>query len=625
VPKPSLVLLAAAACVLTGLTGLTALPASAPAVASPASATVSAAPSPRVGTAVSDRRRLHRYAAATWRSFTHMVDTDSGLPTDQLYADGHTDVQTSTTNIGAYLWSAVAAQRLGVISHRELVARAGRTIGTLETMERHQPDGQFYNWYDHRDGTKLTTWPPTGEPLDPILSSVDNAWLATGLQVVRTAVPELSARAGAIYDSMDFGFYYRPDVNRILFHYSPADPSGNSPCCYDTVVSESRIADYIGIAKGDLPRREYYGRWRTFPASCDYAYETRPSGFTRSYDGVSVYDGSYPYRGTRLTPSWGGSMFEALMPALFVPEERWGAGSWRQNHPYTVDAQIDHGLRVAEYGVWGFSPSNTPEGGYGAYGVDAIGMDPNGNPSNEDATLVDHGYAGCRPAVPDPPASAYTNGVVTPHAAFLALRYRPRQALTDLARLAAMPGVYGRWGFRDSVNVDTGVPSGSYLSLDQGMIMAALGNALGRDVIRRSFATPDVRRAVRPVLGVEEFDTRPRGCTIRGTRHADVLRGTRHADVICGLGGDDVISARGGDDVVYGDGGSDTVRGGRGADTVYGDAGRDRIGGGRGDDVLAGGPGADDLRGGPGRDHLDGQQGGATCHGDAFDDLPSGC
>ena len=47
------------------------------------------------------------------------------------------------------------------------------------------------------------------------------------------------------------------------------------------------------------------------------------------------------------------------------------------------------------YGVWGFSPSNTPEGGYGTYGVDAAGMDPNGMPSNEDGTLVDHGFAGC--------------------------------------------------------------------------------------------------------------------------------------------------------------------------------------------------------------------------------------
>src|SRR3978361_2024689 len=142
-------------------------------------------------------------------------------------------------------------------------------------------------------------------------------------------------------------------------------------------------------------------------------------------------------------------------------------------------------MKEAGYGFWGFSPANKPEGDYGAWGVDGAGMDPNGMPSNEDNTLVDHGYSapGCvRPAQPDPPTSAYTNGVVTPHAAFLALRYRPQAAMEDLAHLAAIPGEYGAWGFRDSVNVGTRTPSQTYLSLDQGMIMAALGNALGDDV-----------------------------------------------------------------------------------------------------------------------------------------------
>src|SRR4029079_18591834 len=147
--------------------------------------------------------------------------------------------------------------------------------------------------------------------------------------------------------------------------------------------------------KGELPRKEYYGRWRSFPDTCDYSFqETRPSGFFRSYDGVRVYDGSYPYGATRLTPSWGGSMFEALMPSLFVPEEQWGTGSWRASDPVTVDAQVDHGLNVAKYGVWGFSPSNTPEGGYGAYGVDAAGMDPHGLPPHADGTLVGPCVAG---------------------------------------------------------------------------------------------------------------------------------------------------------------------------------------------------------------------------------------
>jgi hypothetical protein len=37
------------------------------------------------------------------------------------------------------------------------------------------------------------------------------------------------------------------------------------------------------------------------------------------------------------------------------------------------------------------------------------------------------------------------------------------------------------------------------------MIMAALGNALGDDVLRRAFAGPDYADALRPVIGIEQF------------------------------------------------------------------------------------------------------------------------
>jgi hypothetical protein len=205
-------------------------------------------------------------------------------------------------------------------------------------------------------------------------------------------------------------------------------------------------------------------------------------------------------------------MFEALMPSLFVPEERWGPRSWAVNHPLTVAAQIHHGLVDAGYGYWGFSPANIPEGGYDAFGVDAIGMNPDGYFSNEDHTGVNHGFGDCpgRPAVPDPPASAYTNGVVTPHASFLALRWAPEQALANLAKLRSDFAIYDKWGFRDSVNVGTGHVSGSYLALDQGMILGAIGNALAGDVLRDAFATKDVRTALRPVISMETFGAGPR-------------------------------------------------------------------------------------------------------------------
>src|SRR3954465_10301851 len=99
--------------------------------------------------------QMREYAQHTWASFAAMTDESSGLPADVLNEDGTTSVQTSTTNIGAYMWSAVAAERLGIIRKKELVDRLSKTVTTLEHMERYQDTGQYFNWYDHRTGAKL--------------------------------------------------------------------------------------------------------------------------------------------------------------------------------------------------------------------------------------------------------------------------------------------------------------------------------------------------------------------------------------------------------------------------------------------------------------------------------------
>ena len=73
--------------------------------------------------AAADQDPLKRYAADTWRSFVAMTDAESGLPADSLHADGTRSVQTSTTNIGAYMWSALVAEKLRIIGHGETVSR----------------------------------------------------------------------------------------------------------------------------------------------------------------------------------------------------------------------------------------------------------------------------------------------------------------------------------------------------------------------------------------------------------------------------------------------------------------------------------------------------------------------
>lgn len=485
----------------------------------------------------SDRRQLQVYAEDTWRSFEAMVDDNTGLPADNVAGDLSADSRseyTSPTNIGAYLWSTVVARDARIIDRREAKERMRQTLSTLETLERHDDSGMFYNWYSESTGEKLTVWPVDGNTVYPFLSSVDNGWLATALQVVASAEPSLRNDADALRESMDFGFYYDPDALGVDApagqirggFWDDTTPPGQVTVLgnysgrgedvhytghhYGAFNTEPRIASYLGIAEGQIPPEHYYGTWRTFPnEGCAYEWtEQRAEGEWTQYSGVPVFEGSYSYRGMQLVPTWGGSMFEALMVPLFVPEETWGPKSWGENHPLTVQAHIEHGMEEAGYGYWGFSPSNNPAGGYREYGVDAIGMEPTGYTSDQERTTVDGGYGDCRPATSEP--TEYRDGVVTPHASFLAMRYAPRAAMENLANLRADFDAYGPGGFYDAIAVGSGTVSQRYLSLDQGMAMAALGNELKKDSVRRYFSTRDVKAALRPLMAAEEFNTSPR-------------------------------------------------------------------------------------------------------------------
>lgn len=607
---------------------------------------------------------LERTFRDTWRSMVAMTG-DQALISDNLCMTGGTETlsgYTSPTNIGALIWSTLAARDHGLISAADARTRLTRTLTTLQGMERHH--GFFLNWYKPADASPLTVWPTDGNAVAPFLSTVDNAWLAVGLTMLKNAEPSLKAGAEALLGGMDWSFFYDASRGHLYGGYTVGTAQNTSPetkvtlsgtgaeltdvqqaetltleiyvpegaatapnrfflgladttagfnwvdgtltqqtlspgwntvswtvpaawksldaaktytlyvsffhegtggktplqsafnlgaatltsggnsqpfglwsaataasfgndntgtvvsrdagrttpsgapsfqlapvsagrytdFAYGALNTEPRIASYLGLARGQLPKEHYFKLLRTFPP--EWEQEQTPTGETRTYEGVNVYEGAYAYGGVKVVPSWGGSMFEALMVPLFVPEAAWAPNSWGKNHPNYVQAQIYHGLNDARYGYWGFSPSNKPEGGYSEYGVDAIGIRVDGYSSNNDKTLWD-------PANP-PPASAYTNGVVTPHASFLALEFAPEAALENLRRLEQNFQVYGKYGYFDSVNVQTGQVSECVLALDQGMIMAALAHRLLGERWRSTLAD-DLRPVVQPLIGQEVF------------------------------------------------------------------------------------------------------------------------
>ena len=516
------------AAIMSFLTAATTLTAATAATAPGSSA--KPAPAPR---AAADRAELTRYARDTWRSFVAMTDEGTGLPADNVAGDlsaASRSGYTSPTNIGAYLWSTVTARDLDFISRSEARQRMRQTLTTVASLERHEYSGMFYNWYDPKTGEKLRIWPENGNVVKPFLSSVDNGWLATGLLLVSRAEPSLADEANAIRKDMDFGFYYNEAENQGgqirggFWDEDPHDPAavkgnyrGRGPDVwytghhYGAFNTEPRIASYLGIADGQIPRKHYFGTYRTFPNdNCDWSWtETKPVGEWREYLGVRVFEGALPYRGMNIVPTWGGSMFEALMVPLFVPEEEWGPRSWGRTHPLYVQGQIQHGMDEAGYGYWGFSPSNNPAGGYREYGVDQLGLDGGGYTSDQERTSVDQPYGDCRTGSPEP--TEYGDGVVTPHASFLALRYAHEQAMANLAAISRDFDAYGPGGFYDAVAVRSGQVSKRYLSLDQGMIMAALGNELAGDNMREYVSTGSMKRKLEPLMQMEEFSAGKRG------------------------------------------------------------------------------------------------------------------
>ena len=475
------------------------------------------------------KARIHRWAADTWACLVAMTDEKTGLTADNLdgpLAEKNRSGYTSPTNIGGYLWSAVVARDFGLISRHECSKRINLTLRTLARLDRHAPSGMFYNWYDEATGRVLTTWPEDGSRVYPFLSSVDNGWLAAALIVVRNADRANARLAESVLEPMNFKMYYNPEAGvgkagLMKGGFWDGEPKpgdaiqvgnflGSGPDVnytafhYDTTVSETRIASYIAIARGQVPAKLYFGTWRTFPATEDWKWhEQQPTGRNRTYLGIDVYEGVYEHLGRKVVPGWGGSMFEALMPDMFVPEEKWSPHAWGPNHRNTVAIHRLHGLEEADYGFWGFSPSSQPGGGYREYGVDAIGLNPDGYFSDVEKTNFDKGFGTFRAGLN--PTPTYGDGVVTPHALFLAMHHEPRQAYDNLVKLTREHDAYGDGGFYDAIAVKSGTVAKRYLSLDQSMVMGSLGNVYGRDAVRRYFAVGAIERRIKPLLAMERF------------------------------------------------------------------------------------------------------------------------
>jgi putative glucoamylase/uncharacterized protein DUF3131 len=503
------------------------------------------------GLTAAQRATLLSTARDTWKFYSADVDPGTHLPLDNLTFAGGSAAPTgygrytSAANIGVYLWAVVAAKDLGLISGTRARDLTEATLNEVQHLKRF--DGFLYQWYDTTTGDLIRNpgdidcAAETAPTFDNcyFISNVDNGWYASGLIVVRQALPELSHLVNSLIAPMNFGIFYdgraethcntnpaiagnQPTGQMYGGYYAglPPDQGDNWTHYYHNgaFYSDPRISAYIGMGLHQMPGNVWWRSWRELPPpgpypDCqatdpDFSWQGQwPMGghwqtYTDPQSGQQfpVWEGHYTYPGSDLTfiPTFAGGMFEGLMPNEVVPETSWGTHSFGLADVRTSQVQIKYATGQLHYPAWGMSPSSTPDdtGNYSGYGVEGLTFPYYGTGAS--AGHPNEGLSQCH--------GCATEDVITPHASFLALDVAPRQAYANIQALRTLyPGLYGADGFFDAVNPTTGAVGHRYLVLDQSMIMAALDNALNNRIMQRYFARDPVSWAARTYLALERM------------------------------------------------------------------------------------------------------------------------
>ncbi len=396
-----------------------------------------------------DKKLLHMIARDTWRYFENARDLKTHLVADHLRLGEAPLIggYTSPTNIAMDLMSLISAMDLGFISEAKAREEAAAILSTLEKMRRYR--GFFYNFYETKKLAVTRSY----------ISSVDSGWLAIALVVLRqTFEGAVAQRASKILDAFSFGEFMDPENNQLVVGIKvPEKDFGKYH--YGMLVTEARATSLYAIGKGDLPPSHWWFLYRTPPTA--WKWQTQPPrGFDQSRDGIDYFQGYYQYRGRKFVPSWGGSLFEYLMPTLVLKERKLAPKGLGLNNKIATELHRDYALREMKYPVWGISSAATSNGRnwrYGEYGVRAFGA---------------KGYP--------------ERGVITPHVSFLALDSLPKDAVKNVRKLLHYE-IYGEYGFYDSIAFPKGQVNTQYLALDQGMTLIAICNYLKDGSIQKRF------------------------------------------------------------------------------------------------------------------------------------------
>jgi cyclic beta-1,2-glucan synthetase len=239
---------------------------------------------------------------------------------------------------------------------------------------------------------------------------------------------------------MDFSFLWNPRRQLLSIGFETEKNELHS-ASYDLLASEARIAVFIGVAKDEVPQDTWFLLARTH-----------------------IKDRGHP-----ILLSWTGTMFEYLMPGLWMHTytgtllDRSRHAAVRSQQEYTANKRIPWGISESAFAT----RDSAGNYGYHAFGIPQLAL----HQDELDAL------------------------VISPYSTFLALTTAPRAVLENLRKMEH-DGWLGTYGFYESVDFSASRQKiwrrdfeivRCWMAHHQGMSLLSIANFLADEIVQEWF------------------------------------------------------------------------------------------------------------------------------------------
>jgi cyclic beta-1,2-glucan synthetase len=272
---------------------------------------------------------------------------------------------------------------------------------------------------------------------------------------IKQVVSESKTMATLIHQlaqDMNFKFLIEKERGVFTIGYNVTDGKRDS-ALYDLLASESRLASFVAIAKGDVPQEHWFKLGRQL----------------------------VPAAGGRALISWSGSMFEYLMPLVVIRD--YENTLLNETFRSVVKMQIGYGK---EHDVpWGVSEAGYNARDlqlnyqYGPFGIPGLGLKRG----------LSHDL------------------VISPYSTLLAAMINPAASIKNLKHLMSKQ-LLTKFGFYESIDYTAGRHTEnqkftvikSFMAHHQGMSLVAINNVVNQNIMQARFHNEPCVKATRLLL-----------------------------------------------------------------------------------------------------------------------------